>query len=899
MPEKSTENTEKLTPMMRQYFEIKNQYPDTLVFYRLGDFYELFFDDAKKAAALLDLTLTRRGTNAGEPIPMAGVPYHSVDSYLAKLIKQGMSAVICEQVGEPVSGRGMMVRKVSKILTPGTVTDEGIAPDTQENSIACVVRGRRYYGFASLCLSSGKFKCAMAADIADLRLLLEKCSPAEIVYPENYKPEKEGDENFLFADFPCVKRLAPWYFEARTCYENLCKQFATNSLIGFDIEDLEEGIRAAGALLSYVKDTQNVSLRHIKRISREERSGYVILDRCAQRNLELISNLRGQKRGTLFSILDKTKTAMGSRLLSQYLVEPLRDNNAVNERLDIVQALIELNEPEKLDAELAECGDVERAVVRTALMTARPKDLVVIRSALKQLPQIASQLEESENPVLKAYAGSFPKLENLAELLTKAVAEIPSSFLRDGGVIADGYNEELDKLRCLMSGSNDMLQQIEVRERERSGISTLRVAYNQVHGYYIEVSRLQSVNVPADYQRRQTLKNVERYITPELKELEEQTLNAKSRSLALEKELYQQLLQTLNEQIDDLTTLSAMLAKLDVLSSFAKCAQEQHYVRPQLAADASIEIEGGRHAVIECVSGKPFVANDVSFNPQRVIIISGPNMGGKSTFMRQTALITIMARIGSFVPAKRAVIGQIDRIFTRIGASDDLASGRSTFMVEMEETASIINNATPQSLVLMDEVGRGTSTLEGAALAKAIAQYICRKINCLTLFSTHYAEITHLPESCPNACNLCFKAEEVNGHIVFLYQAEKGAQSYSYGIEVGRLAGLPSEVISSAKTLMAENRQHVNAAPAPKQDSKAEKTDAVQALEPGGSKAEAESVSVMTPELMAQLAEREQLLKNAEKIAAVDVNHMTPLEALNELYSLQQSSAELVKSCKA
>ena len=865
------QNLASLTPMMRQYFEIKQQYPDTLVFYRLGDFYELFFDDAKEAAALLDLTLTRRGSNQGKPIPMAGVPFHSIDSYLAKLIKMGRSAVICEQVGDPKNSRGMMERKISKVLTPGTVTDEGIAPEHQDNCIVSICKGHNYYGFACLSLSSGEFKAAVAASEDKLRLLIEKHNPAEIVCPENFKPQT------LTQGCACTKELAPWYFDFQTCYRALCTQFATASLFGFDLEDLEEGICAAGALLAYVKDTQHTALNHIRRISREESRAYVILDQCAKRNLELLTNLRGERRGSLMAVLDKTRTPMGQRLLARCLTEPLRDNAVVNARLDMVEALSKFEKLSELSDLLSTCGDVERAVARIALRTARPKDLVMLRATLDAVPQFKELLTTdtsqvlSEHP-LQNFAQSLNPHADLASLLHAAIAEIPASFLRDGGVIAAGFNAELDTLRDLMSGAEDTLTKIETREREATGISTLKVAFNQVHGYYIEVSKAQSMKVPLTYQRRQTLKNSERYITPELKELEEQTLTAKARALSLEKELFANILERLNADIEALTTLAAHLALLDMLHALALCALERHYVRPTLSDEADITIKAGRHPVIESLTTKPFIANDVSFGKQRLIIISGPNMGGKSTFMRQIALITIMARIGSFVPAQAATIGQIDRIFTRIGAADDLASGRSTFMVEMEETASILNNAGPQSLVLMDEVGRGTSTAEGAAIARAITQYLCTHINALTLFSTHYAEITHLEQDYPQICNLCFKAREAQGKVVFLYQAQKGAQSYSYGVEVGKLAGLPNEVIKSAKAALQRKLS------APLVDNS---TPTAQAPKAGDASSE---LKAQCASLSATLSAWRPCI---QALQALDINALTPLEALNHLSTLQ------------
>lgn len=786
--------SEKITPMMRQYLEIKQKYPETLVFYRLGDFYELFYDDAKKASELLDLTLTRRGTNNGDPIPMAGVPFHSVEGYLAKLIRLGESAVICEQVGDPATTKGMMIRKVSKIITPGTVTDEGIAPDRTDNQIASIFKGKRYYGFAALSLGSGKFKTAIAANEKSLRLLLDKNTPVEILIPENLKIVSN-----LLNDIVCKKKLAPWYFDFQGSYNLLCKQFGTNSLIGFDIEDLDEGICAAGALLSYVKDTQNVSLQHIKSISRDENSASVILDKCAQRNLELLTNLRGESRGSLLSILDKTHTAMGSRLLKRFIVEPSRNNQIIENRLNLVEELINSSEKDNLTKYLSEIGDLERITARIGLNSARPRDLAKLREALSLTPQIKDSLNFIEGTSVKAFNDKLNPLPKIYELLYKAIAPEPAALLREGNVIADGYNTELDELRELMSGSAKILKEIEEREKLRTRITSLKVNFNQVHGYYIDIPKTHSAKVPEDYIRRQTLKNNERFITPELKELEEKTLNAQNRSLIIEKELYEDILQKLQQNLDKLTNLASSLSFLDVILSFAKVAENNNYSRPILVNESYIEIKEGRHPVVESLSDSPFMTNNLALGKdKRIAVISGPNMGGKSTFMRQNALIAIMARIGSFVPAKKAVIGDIDRIFTRIGASDDLASGRSTFMVEMEETATILNNATYQSLVLMDEVGRGTSGEEGSSIAQSIVEYLCEKLKPLTLFSTHYTEVTDLAEKFPNAENLCFNAEEKNGQIYFLYHAETGKQSKSFGIEVAKLAGLPYEVIHLA-----------------------------------------------------------------------------------------------------
>ncbi len=858
-----TDKMDKLTPMMRQYMEVKQQYPDTLVFFRLGDFYELFFDDAKKASEILDLTLTHRGTyNDGAPIPMAGVPYHAIDGYLAKLIRLGCSAVICEQVGDPKDYKGMMERKISKIVTPGTVTEEGIAPDLSDNKTACIYKGPHYYGFAALSLNTSIFTTAVTSNIEDLILHMDRSSPAELIYPESFHAQD------LVERIPCHKAVPDWNFELQSCYTQLCRQFHTESLFGFDIENLNEAICASGALLSYVKSTQRCNLEHIRAVRRIEFSNSVILDSCAQRNLELLHNLRGESKGSLAEILDKTSTPMGSRLLRRFIVEPLRDNEAVTCRLNLVQSLINLFEADELSKLLSSIGDLERAAARIGLGSARPKDLSRLRDALTLIPKIKELLQSSNDPVLIDFNLRITPLSSIKEHLTAAIAEIPSTFLRDGGVIAQGYNKKLDDLRDLMHGSARTIAQIEEREKSRTGLSTLKVGFNSVSGYYIEISRGQAVHVPETYHRRQTLKNSERFITAELKELEEKTLTAKEESLALEKELFENILEALQKDIDKLSNLAANIAFLDVLLSFALAAREHHYVRPDLSSKSEIIIEEGRHPVIETISQKPFVANNITLKDQRIMVISGPNMGGKSTFMRQTALIAIMARIGSFVPAKKAVIGNIDRIFTRIGASDDLASGRSTFMVEMEETASILNNATRNSLVIMDEVGRGTSTVEGEAIAQAVVEYICKKLNCMTLFSTHYAALNHLEDHHDSICNLCFKAEETKGTIIFLYKAEHGSQNYSYAVEVGKLAGLPVSVINLAKRFIVKERETDTGSSVTIKSSAENAENNTQLQKPDND-----------PALLA--------LKN--KILSVNLNATTPLEALNLIALLQEA----------
>lgn len=849
------------TPMMRQYLEIKAKYPDTLVLYRLGDFYELFYEDAKKIARLLDLTLTRRGTNNGQPIPMAGVPFHAVDNYIARLIKMGESCVICEQKGT-TGEQKTMVREVSKIITPGTVTDDGIAPDRQDNIVAAIYKGKNYYGFAYLSLGSATFKTTVCKEKRELELYLEKVSPIEVIYDEALK-----DLDFL-ESISAKKSVPSWNFELQSCYKALCKQFNTNSLFGFDIENLEDGICASGALLNYVSTTQNVPLEHIKSISRDDNSSYVILDRTSQRNLELLSNLKGEKEGSLLSVVENACTPMGQRLTRSLLVQPLRNNNEVNFRLDVLEALRNLNLDGLRDI-LDRIGDIQRITARIGLSSSRPKDLSTLRDALTIIPELKETIENTQSSALNQLNDNISPLEDVLDLLSKSIMDVPSTFLRDGGVIAAGFNKELDELRDLMRGSEKTLQEIEQREKDATGIPTLKVNFNSVHGFYIEVSKAQSDNVPDHYIRRQTLKNNERYITAELKELEQKALSARDRSLALETEIFSGVIKSLQEKLSELTRLSNAIALLDVLAGFAKISLERNYIRPILSNKHEILINEGRHPVIETLTDKPFVSNSIELNNKHMLVITGPNMGGKSTFMRQTALITILARIGSFVPAKSATIGNVDRIFTRIGASDDLISGRSTFMVEMEEASSIINNASTNSLVLMDEIGRGTSTYEGCALALAIAEHMCTKINCFTLFATHYPEIAKLSEKYDCVENICFKATEFSGKIIFMYQANKGSQNYSYAVEVGKLAGLPEEIISKAKKYITD----------------ADSNKVNNAL--SGSVPESASGKTVIQE---KIVYKEKESEIEKKIMELDLNSLTPIEALNFLFMLKQKS---------
>lgn len=789
------------TPMMQQYFGLKSQHPNILLFYRMGDFYELFFDDAKKAAALLDISLTKRGQSAGEPIPMAGVPYHAVEGYLARLVQLGESVAICEQVGDPATSKGPVERKVVRIVTPGTVTDEALLNERQDNLLCAISQSRQHYGLAQLDLSSGRFLLNQVNNADDLAALLQRLNPAELLYPEDFSQsaltERKG-----------ARRRPIWEFDLASAERLLCQQFETRDLQSFGVKDAPVALMAAGCLMQYVNDTQRAQLPHIRSIALERPEDYIVLDAATRRNLELTSTLSGQTDNTLASVLDRCQTAMGSRLLKRWIHAPLRDQNLLNQRYAAVNELTD--DYEALQPQLKHIGDIERVIARLALKSARPRDFSRLRHALAALPELHQQLTLARSPLLLQHAAHSKPLPELLALLTAAIVEAPPALIRDGGVIASGYNAELDEWRSLASGATDYLQALELRERERTGISSLKVGFNKVHGFYIETGRSADDKVPADYIRRQTLKNNERYIIPELKEHEDKVLGSQSKALALEKQLYEQLFALVSPYLAQLQQLASALAELDVLASFAECAVIHQYCRPQLSSEIGITIEQGRHPVVEQVLKDPFIANPLQLSTKRrMLMITGPNMGGKSTYMRQTALITLMAAIGSFVPAEQAIIGPIDRIFTRIGASDDLASGRSTFMVEMTETATILHHATAQSLVLMDEIGRGTSTYDGLSLAWACADYLASNIRALTLFATHYFELTQLPDLLPGVVNVHLDAVEHGDSIVFMHHVQEGAASKSFGLQVAQLAGVPKHVIAQAKQKLRQLEQQM------------------------------------------------------------------------------------------
>ena len=805
-----TKNLSQHTPMMQQYLRIKAQHPQEFVFYRMGDFYELFFDDAKRAAQILDISLTARGKSAGEPIPMAGIPYHSADNYIAKIVRSGESVAICEQIGDPATSKGPVERQVVRVITPGTLTDEALLDERRDNLLAAIYSSGERYGLGVLDISAGRFVVSEIESETALVAELERTKPAELLLPDELA-SAPWVSNLKRTG---IRRQPPWAFEPETCVRLLNEQFKTRDLSGFGCEDMPLAIAAAGCLMQYAKDTQRGSLPHITRMSVEKESEAVHIDASTRRNLELDFNLSGGTDHTLISVLDRTQTPMAGRLLRRWIHQPLRAVKELHERQGAIAWLQQDYRFEELQPNLKLIGDMERILSRVALRSARPRDLERLKHALAQLPLIQSCLSATESLRVSQLAADIGHFPELADLLESAIIDGPPVVIRDGGVIAEGYDAELDELRNLSENAGNYLLELEQRERARTGISTLKVGYNRVHGYFIEVTKAQAVDMPIDYQRRQTLKNAERYITPELKQFEDKALSARSRALAREKSLYDELVEKLANQLIPLQKCSQALAQLDVLQNLAERAQTLDYVCPNLIQEPEIEIRGGRHPVVEQVMESPFVANDVSLNAERrMLVITGPNMGGKSTFMRQIALITLLAQIGSFVPASEARIGLTDQIFTRMGSSDDLAGGRSTFMVEMTETANILHNATQHSLVLMDEVGRGTSTFDGLSLAWAAAEHLAQTSLSLTLFATHYFELTQLAEQITSVENVHLSAVEHNDHIVFMHEVKQGPASQSYGLQVAQLAGVPRNVIQSAKARLQQLEQDSSASP--------------------------------------------------------------------------------------
>jgi len=793
------ENLKQHTPMMQQYLRIKNNYPETLLFYRMGDFYELFFEDAQKASRLLDITLTARGQTLGKPIPMAGVPYHAAESYMAKLLRQGLSIAVCEQVGDPKTSVGPVERQVVRILTPGTVSDAAFLPDTQDNLLVAIhgesqQQGWRF-GLATLDISSGRFHLAEVNGAEALQNELERLKPTELLVSEAL-------------DFPLsgsgIRKRPVWDFDLETATRLLIQQMQTHDLSGFACMDLPLALQAAGCLLQYAKETQRAHLPHIRAIHVDHPHDTLLLNAATRRNLELMTNLAGGSDYTLAAVFDQTATSMGSRLLKRWINRPLRDQAVLRKRQHSIKTLLVDRNYLTIHTLLRGISDLERISSRIALKSARPRDLVELRQTLKILPELQQTLlptvQQQADPLLQHIATAIGEFPALYELLVAAIMENPPVTIREGGVITVGYDAELDELLTLSENAGHFLIELEEREKTRTGLSSLKVGYNRVHGFYIELSRGQAEHAPTDYIRRQTLKNAERYITPELKSFEDKVLSSRERALAREKALYDQLLDKILQELIPLQTCAEGLAELDVIANLAERADTLNLCCPTLTTDPGISMKGGRHCVVESVSEQPFVPNDVEFSDQeRMLIITGPNMGGKSTYMRQIALIVLLTHIGSFVPAKSATIGPVDAIFTRVGAADDLASGRSTFMVEMTETAAILHNATAESLVLMDEVGRGTSTFDGLSLAFACAEYLARDTRAFTLFATHYFELTALADEIKSIKNIHFGAVEQKEKIVFLHTVKPGPANQSYGIHVAQLAGVPRSVIQLAK----------------------------------------------------------------------------------------------------
>jgi DNA mismatch repair protein MutS len=878
---------EKHTPMMQQYLRIKGEYPTMLVFYRMGDFYELFFEDAEKASRILGITLTARGTSNGNPIKMAGVPFHALDPYLAKLVKLGESCAICEQIGDPALAKGPVERKVVRVVTPGTLTDSDLLPEKAERPLlaVCTVPNRKHVttGLAWLSLASGALKLMeFTADTknAALRLVqeLERIAPAEVL-----RADVHGADMFEESSIGHKQRVPEWHFEVVHGHKALLDQLGVSTLSGFGCDGMGAAFGAAGALLRYAQSTQGRGLQHVKSLAVESESEFIGLDAATRRNLELTETIRGQEAPTLFSLLDGCRTAMGSRLLRHWLHHAKRDQSVARGRHEAIAALAEHDASAMLSSTLAHVPDVERITTRIALLTARPRDLACLRDGLKQLPVlrelVASCFIPGDSCLLREIHEAIAIPEHCLDLLVRAIAEEPAAMVRDGGVFARGFDAELDELRALSENAGQFLVDLETRERARTGIANLRVEYNKVHGFYIEVTNGQADKVPEDYRRRQTLKNCERYITPELKAFEDKALSAQDRALAREKLLYDQLLGELAPHIACLQTVASGIARIDALVALTSHAVRNNWCRPQLVDAPCLTIVEGRHPVVENQIER-FIANDCKMsNERRLLLITGPNMGGKSTFMRQVALITLLAYVGSYVPATSATIGPIDRIFTRIGASDDLANGRSTFMVEMTESAAILNGATEHSLVLMDEVGRGTSTFDGLALAWAIARHLIDTSRSFTLFATHYFELTQLPESHPSAANVHLSAVEHKDSIVFLHAVQDGPASQSYGLQVAQLAGVPPAVIRAARKHLARlESQALDAtpqldlfAPAPCEEEAGDDAQAEPAQAPAAS--------------VAQVVEESPALTLLD---AIDPDALTPREALERLYELKR-----------
>ncbi|WP_218696580.1 DNA mismatch repair protein MutS [Acinetobacter harbinensis] len=863
-----------LTPMMQQYLTIKMQHPHSLMFYRMGDFYELFFDDAHKAAKLLGISLTHRGKANGEPIPMAGVPYHAAEGYLARLVKKGETVVICEQLGE-VTGKGPVERGVVRIITPGTLTDDALLNSHQSSNLVALCIQQNQIGMALLDLSAGIFK-VQQQDFQPEQLAIElsRLMPSEILVDEDIIDQNIIEQIKKQLECPVTKRPNV-DFNLNNAQKTLCDQFAVSTLAGFGIDHLPLAKASAAALIHYAKETQKTALPHIRSIQLEQSSDFIALDPVTRRNLELVEPLFDH--GTsLFQLINDCQTAMGGRLLSRTIMQPLRNTKLLDARLDAISCILKGYHEAPTRLVLKDISDIERVLSRIALGSARPRDLVQLRQACAQIPLLRHAIQ----PIIHNHpTGLIEQLDNelgdfkaLYQRLMAAVVEHPPVLLRDGNVIAEGFDSELDELRKIRDHAGQFLIDLEIQERENTGVSTLKIGYNRVSGYYIELTRAQAEHAPEHYIRRQTLKNAERYITPELKSFEDKVLSSESRALAREKMLFEMLLDELRADIGNLQMMSSAIAQLDLLANFAHQARLRNWCRPEFSPEIGVKIVAGRHPVVEALSKTPFTANDTSldFN-HRMAIVTGPNMGGKSTFMRQTALISLLAYCGCYVPAQAAILGPIDRVFTRIGSADDLSTGKSTFMVEMTETSQILHHATNQSLVLMDEVGRGTSTYDGLSLAWACVLDLSKRIKCLCLFATHYFELTELAKE-SGIDNYHVTAKELNGNLILLHKVQQGPASQSHGLQVAKLAGIPASVIKEA-----QNRLKILEKQQQRQVNKVVQNDLFSI------------VDEPSIEVVERIVEVEKDTPALNLLRALDVDNLSPREALQQIYALKDA----------
>jgi DNA mismatch repair protein MutS len=855
--------------MMAQYLRIKSQYPDILLFYRMGDFYELFYEDARRAAALLDITLTARGQSAGAPIPMAGVPVHALDAYLVRLVRKGESVAICEQLGDPANARGPIERQVVRVVTPGTVTDAALLEERADTLVAALVRDGTRFGLAWLDLAAGRFTVLQGEGASALAAELERLKPAELLAAEG-----SGGEQLVHAD-TALRQRPPWHFELASASRLLTDQLGTLDLRGFGADELPLALRAAGALLQYVRDTQKSALPHIRALHVEDRSDALALDAASRRNLELDTSLTGNADATLLAVIDSCVTSMGSRQLRRWLNRPLTNHPLLRERYHALGVLIDGRRFGAVREHLTGVGDVERILSRIALRSARPRDLTQLRTSLRALPDLRSALEALDSPLLRQLRARIAEHPEVLSLLAAAIAIEPATLVRDGEVIAAGYDAELDELRHIGTHTEEFLLQLEQRERERTGLGGLKLGYNRVQGFFIEIARRDAERVPKDYVRRQTVKSAERFITSELKSFEDRVLGAREKALARERELYEAVLTQLIDALGPLQATAVALAETDALAALAERAAALEWTPPQLTDESCLTIEGGRHPIVERFTGAPFVPNDLRLDAgRRMLVITGPNMGGKSTYMRQAALITVLAHLGSYVPAERAVLGPIDRIFTRIGAADDLAGGRSTFMVEMTEAANILHNASSRSLILLDEIGRGTSTFDGLSLAWAMARDIATRVRAFTLFATHYFELTMLASEVEGCANVHLDATEHGDGIVFLHAVKDGPANRSYGLQVAQLAGVPLAVIAEARRylehLEAERDRQRASAPA---DGGAAQTE-LPLFVPAARGSEARAPR--SPDAL------------REALAAIDPDQLSPRAALEAIYALRR-----------